>query len=168
MFDPHRFTVPSICYTLQTVLTTSLTVYKIYSRYRQTRDSGLVALHVPNLPLIIRIIVEGAVIYTAGMLVMVVLLATDHPARLTVHSLMIPITGIIFVLMALRTHFVREESKRTPASPSAMPDWLFYEPNTVDSHTGPAADKDQRPTGTLLRTLASDKRQPTSPPLEAL
>ncbi|KAH6905715.1 hypothetical protein BKA70DRAFT_1430585 [Coprinopsis sp. MPI-PUGE-AT-0042] len=81
-------TVPSICYTLQTVLTTSLTVYKIYSRYRRTRDSGLVALRVPNnLLLIIRIIVEGAVIYVAGMLVMVVLLATDHPASYYKHTI---------------------------------------------------------------------------------
>ncbi|KAH6908274.1 hypothetical protein BKA70DRAFT_1189302 [Coprinopsis sp. MPI-PUGE-AT-0042] len=160
-------TAPYICYTLQTTFTTSLIVYKIYSQYRRTREVGLVAVHTPNLLLIIRIIVESAVIYTAGMLVMVVLLATDHPARLTLHSLMIPITGIVFVLMALRTHFVREEAKRTPASPSLLPHWLFNEPDSIDSRTEPAADEGQRPPGTLSPILPTDKRQPTSPLLEA-
>ncbi|KAH6867315.1 hypothetical protein BKA70DRAFT_1497113 [Coprinopsis sp. MPI-PUGE-AT-0042] len=136
----------------------------IYSQYRRTRDAGLVAVHVPNLLLIIRIIVESAVIYTAGMLVMVVLLATDHPARLVAHLLMIPVTGIVCVLMALRTHILHEESKRTPASPSLLPDCLFDEPSTIDSRTEPAADEGQPPLG----LPPSDQHQPTSPPLEAL
>ncbi|KAH6874482.1 hypothetical protein BKA70DRAFT_1480189 [Coprinopsis sp. MPI-PUGE-AT-0042] len=43
------------------------------------------------------------------------------------------IESIVFVLMALRTHAVKEDSKQTPATPSLMPTWLgFDEPKSTD------------------------------------
>ncbi|KAH6885058.1 hypothetical protein BKA70DRAFT_1574536 [Coprinopsis sp. MPI-PUGE-AT-0042] len=110
-----------IFYLLQTTLTTSLIAWKIWSQSRRNTIVGLAPLHVPRLLSIMRIIVESAVIYTMGMLVMLVLLALDHPARIAVHSCMIPITGIVFMLMALRIEAVRLESKHMPASPSLLP-----------------------------------------------
>ncbi|KAH6885068.1 hypothetical protein BKA70DRAFT_128769 [Coprinopsis sp. MPI-PUGE-AT-0042] len=110
-----------VFYLLQTSLTTSLIAWKIWSQTRRNTNVGLATLHVPRLLSIMRIIVESAVIYTMGMLVMLVLLVLDHPARIAIHSCLIPITGIVFVLMALRIEAVRQESKHMPASPSHMP-----------------------------------------------
>ncbi|KAH6871356.1 hypothetical protein BKA70DRAFT_1451184 [Coprinopsis sp. MPI-PUGE-AT-0042] len=125
--------VPPICYVLQTALTTSLIVYKIYSQYRQTRDIGVISIYTPAVLPIMRIIVESAVVYTAGMLALAVLMGLDHPARLMIYSCMIPVTGTVFVLMALRTHAVQEEAAYTPATASLMPTWLFDEPKSLGS-----------------------------------
>ncbi|KAH6874471.1 hypothetical protein BKA70DRAFT_1449353 [Coprinopsis sp. MPI-PUGE-AT-0042] len=110
-----------IFYLLQTALTTSLIAWKIWSQSRRSTSVGLASLHVPRLLSIMCIIVESAVIYTMGMLVMLVLLVLDHPARIAVHSCLIPVTGIVFVFMALRIEAVRLESKRMPDSASLMP-----------------------------------------------
>ncbi|KAH6874481.1 hypothetical protein BKA70DRAFT_1240470 [Coprinopsis sp. MPI-PUGE-AT-0042] len=126
--------LPFFCYLLQNGLTTSLIAYKIYSHLRQTRAVGLVSVHTPKLLPIVKILVESAVVYTAGVLVMAVLLALDHPAWFAMHSCMMPIIGIVFVLMALRIHAVREESKDMPASPSLLPSWLVEDkPHLRDS-----------------------------------
>jgi hypothetical protein len=39
--------------------------------------------------------------------------------------------GIVFVLMALRLHAVREESRYIPPSASLMPSWLVDEPKLL-------------------------------------
>ncbi|KAH6892758.1 hypothetical protein BKA70DRAFT_1571538 [Coprinopsis sp. MPI-PUGE-AT-0042] len=116
--------LPFICYLLQNALTTALIAYKIYSHLRQARDVGLVSIQAPKLLPIVKIFVESAVIYTALVLVMAVLIALDHPAWFAMHSCLMPIIGIVFVLMALRIHAVQEDSKDMPASPSLLPSWL--------------------------------------------
>ncbi|KAH6874497.1 hypothetical protein BKA70DRAFT_257494 [Coprinopsis sp. MPI-PUGE-AT-0042] len=155
--------VPPICYIVQTSLTTSLIVYKIISQFHQTRDLGLISFHTPAVLPIMRIIVESAVVYTTGMVVLVVLTGLDHPARLALHSCMIPITGIVFVLMALRTHAVKQEAKHTPATASLMPTWLFDEPKSLDS--GPrmvGQDQHQAQTQPLPLTRPSGVKFQTS------
>ncbi|KAH6885069.1 hypothetical protein BKA70DRAFT_1410641 [Coprinopsis sp. MPI-PUGE-AT-0042] len=126
-------TLPFILYFLQNVLTTSLIVYKIYSHFRRSREIGLVSVHTPHLLPIIKIVIESAAIYTAAVLVLVVLIALDHPARTAMHTCLMPIIGIVFVLMALRTHAVKEDSKQIPPTASLMPTWLgFDEPKSTD------------------------------------
>lgn len=134
-------------YLIQTAITTSLIVWKIWSQARRGTNRSF---YVPRVFSILRIIVESAAIYTAGMVTMVVLLALDHPGRIAIHACMIPSTGafnlgflvigrsldrrglwdagIVFVLMALRIHAVQEESRYMPASASLMPTWLVDEP----------------------------------------
>lgn len=80
-------------YFAQNVLTTGLIVYKIYSQHRIGKAAGLVPLNTPSLVSIMRIIIESAAIYTAGTLVVVVLRALDHPARLLMHAILAPTTG---------------------------------------------------------------------------
>ncbi|KAH6885064.1 hypothetical protein BKA70DRAFT_1467552 [Coprinopsis sp. MPI-PUGE-AT-0042] len=128
-----------IFYLLQTMLTTSLIAWKIWSQSRRNTSVGLAPLHVPRLLYIMRIIVESAVIYTMGMLVMLVLLVLDHPARIAVHSCLVPITGIVFVLMALRIEAVGLDSKHMPDSASLMPNWLADEAKPTKD--GPAVDE---------------------------
>ncbi|KAH6908864.1 hypothetical protein BKA70DRAFT_1400384 [Coprinopsis sp. MPI-PUGE-AT-0042] len=102
---------------------------------------GLVSVHAPSLLAIMRIIIESAAIYTAGVSVMVVVIALDHPARFTMHSCMMPIIGIALVLMGLRTHAVQEESKEMPATASLIPTWLVDERNATDPGPGSAEDE---------------------------
>ncbi|KAH6885090.1 hypothetical protein BKA70DRAFT_1338183 [Coprinopsis sp. MPI-PUGE-AT-0042] len=116
--------VPFPIYLAQNVLTTGLIVFKIWAQYQRSRAVGLMSLHTPSLVSIMRVIVESAAIYTGGTLVMVILRALDHPARFTIHCCLVPTTGIVFVLFAIRTQAVRDEAKNIPASASIMPDWL--------------------------------------------
>ncbi|KAH6871358.1 hypothetical protein BKA70DRAFT_257537 [Coprinopsis sp. MPI-PUGE-AT-0042] len=147
--------LPPIFYFLQTALTTSLITWKIWSVSRRNAHVGLVSVNVPRLLSIVCIMAESAAIFTAGMLAMVVLIALDHPAKEVVHACMLPITGIVFVLMALRIHAVRVESKEIPASPSLMPTWLFDEPKVADSGIETVEQsKDQRPTESQTPPLA--------------
>ncbi|KAH6874480.1 hypothetical protein BKA70DRAFT_1480184 [Coprinopsis sp. MPI-PUGE-AT-0042] len=149
--------VPAICYVLQTALTTSLIVYKIYSQFRQTRDIAFISIYTPAVLPIMRIIVESAVVYSTGMLALVVVTGLDHPARSMIHSWMIPITGTVFVLMALRTHAVQEEANYAPATASLMPTWLFEEPKSLGPNPQ-LVEQDQRwqaPTQTLPLTHPS-------------
>ncbi|KAH6885088.1 hypothetical protein BKA70DRAFT_1410651 [Coprinopsis sp. MPI-PUGE-AT-0042] len=147
-----------VFYLLQTALTTALIVWKIWS---QSRHRRLASVHVPSISSIMRIIVEGAVIYTAGMFVMVLLRAFNNPAQVIVHACMIPTTGIVFVLMALRIHAVREESKRMLASASLLPTWLVDQPKTTYSGTEPP-EQDHHPTSTQTPRLERSNGNPKS------
>ncbi|KAH6874464.1 hypothetical protein BKA70DRAFT_1350097, partial [Coprinopsis sp. MPI-PUGE-AT-0042] len=91
-------------YFAQNVLTTGLILFK----NMVTVQTCLVS--------IMRIIVESAALYTALMLVMVVLRALDHPVRLLIHCVLVPTIGITFTLMAFRMHTLREEAKNIHAS----------------------------------------------------
>jgi hypothetical protein len=96
--------VPSVFYTTQTVLTTSLIVWKIYNQLQRTRNAGsVITFHTPNLVAIMRIMVESALVYTIGMIVQVGLTASDHPARIMANSLLTPLTGMLPLGMLLRT-----------------------------------------------------------------
>jgi hypothetical protein len=53
----------------------------------------LASFHVPRISSLLRIFVESALLYTAGMFVMLVLRALSHPAQLIAHDCMIPTTG---------------------------------------------------------------------------
>jgi hypothetical protein len=81
-------------YFAQNVLTTGLILFKIWSRHRRGQAAGLAPpLNTPSLVSIMRIIIESAMINTMGMLVMVVLRALDHPGRLLLHCILVPIIG---------------------------------------------------------------------------
>ncbi|KAH6885070.1 hypothetical protein BKA70DRAFT_1467571 [Coprinopsis sp. MPI-PUGE-AT-0042] len=130
----HPILLPPVFYFLQCAITTSLIAWKIWSQSRRRTNVGLVSIHVPCLLSITRIIVESAVIYTAAMLILVFVIAFDHPARELVHTCLLPTTGIVFALMSLRIHAVREESRHMPASPSLLPTWLFDESESPDPY----------------------------------
>ncbi|KAH6874491.1 hypothetical protein BKA70DRAFT_1350132 [Coprinopsis sp. MPI-PUGE-AT-0042] len=131
-------------YFTQNGLTTGLILFKIWSRYKRGKAAGLAApLDTPSLISIMRIIIESAALYTALMLVMVVLCALDHPFRLLIHCILVPTVGITFTLMAFRMHTVREEAKNIHASASLMPPWLLAEredTSPTPSLTEPHAD----------------------------
>ncbi|KAH6874469.1 hypothetical protein BKA70DRAFT_1240460 [Coprinopsis sp. MPI-PUGE-AT-0042] len=141
-WPPIALTV--IFYFIQTSLTTSLIVWKIRSQSRWRTGIGLVSVHVPSILSITRIIAESAMVYTVGMFVFVIFLFVDNPGRLVIHSCMLPITGIVFVLMALRIDAVRQESRHIPASASLVPTWLVEEHKSTSPGTARAAEGDER------------------------
>lgn len=112
-------------YLAQNLLTTGLILFKIWSRYRETKATGARSLNTPGLMSVMRIIVESAGIYTASVLMMTVFRALDHPGRVIGHNLLFPMTGIAFVLMAIRVHSVHEEAKQGPLRPSLLPSWIL-------------------------------------------
>ncbi|KAH6874483.1 hypothetical protein BKA70DRAFT_1480191 [Coprinopsis sp. MPI-PUGE-AT-0042] len=137
--------LPPVFYFSQCAITTSLIAWKIWSQSWRSTNVGLVSVHVPCLLSITRIIVESAVIYTAAMLILVFVIAFEHPARELVHTCLLPTTGIVFVLMSLRIHAVQEESRHMPASPSLLPAWLVDEPPSTDLGPEPVPKEVQHP-----------------------
>ncbi|KAH6911231.1 hypothetical protein BKA70DRAFT_1269806 [Coprinopsis sp. MPI-PUGE-AT-0042] len=84
LFQNRRLAVLTTVFSLsQTILTTSLIVWKILSRQRTAIQ--LASVHTPCLVSIARIIMESAAIYTVGMLVMLILIHLDHPAKEMLH-----------------------------------------------------------------------------------
>ncbi|KAH6885077.1 hypothetical protein BKA70DRAFT_1574546 [Coprinopsis sp. MPI-PUGE-AT-0042] len=120
--------VPFPLYLVQNLLTTGLILFKIWSRYRQTKAIGILALHTPSLISIMRIIVESAALHTTAMLVMLILRIRDNTNHIFLMQCILPPTiGAVFVLMTIRTHALQEDAKVTPGPASLMPTWLICE-----------------------------------------
>ncbi|KAH6911213.1 hypothetical protein BKA70DRAFT_55145 [Coprinopsis sp. MPI-PUGE-AT-0042] len=149
LWQNRRWAVLPTMFSLsQTILTTGLIVWRIWSHYRQRTTIRLASVHTPCLPSIAYIIMESAAAYTAGMFFMLILISLDHPAKEVLRVCMIPITGIVFVLMALRTHAVWEKSQEMPASPSLMPTWLVEPPGIMNSGSETVGEDPPRHTQT--------------------
>ncbi|KAF6747661.1 hypothetical protein DFP72DRAFT_1016088 [Ephemerocybe angulata] len=111
----------------QNVLTTGLISYKIYMQHRQTRASGLPQLSsAVNLMTIFRIIVESAMLYTVLTIIIIILFLIHHPAVVLPQYAQGPITGIVFSMIALRTHVARMDSTSRGHYPSNSfyPTWV--------------------------------------------
>ncbi|KAJ2921392.1 hypothetical protein H1R20_g15707, partial [Candolleomyces eurysporus] len=92
--------------------------------------TGLIAFHLVK---VLRIIVESAFIYTAIQLIIAILFYIGHPSVPIVQHMSIPITGIAFVLIAVRTRIARAESSgvgtgrsevSVPSAAGILPAWL--------------------------------------------
>ncbi|KAH6867246.1 hypothetical protein BKA70DRAFT_1243697 [Coprinopsis sp. MPI-PUGE-AT-0042] len=84
-----------------------------------------VAIHSTNL--CHGVIIESAALHTAALLVMLVLRILGNPSHFYLGPLHLvpPTIGIVFVLMTIRTHALREEARIVPESASLMPNWLM-------------------------------------------
>ncbi|KAH6874466.1 hypothetical protein BKA70DRAFT_1480166 [Coprinopsis sp. MPI-PUGE-AT-0042] len=115
----------------QNILTTGLILFRIWSRHRDSQSAGIVSLNTPSLASLMRAIVESAAIYTAALFALVVLCSLDHPGWYVgcnvfhLFVTLIPPTGIMFMLMAIRVHTVQEEAKHASPSPSLLPSWII-------------------------------------------
>lgn len=129
----------------QNVLTTSLIAWKIYMQHRETMRSGLQLSAGLDLVGVIRIIVESAMVYTVETLIIIVLFFLNHPAVVIVQHALPPSTGIVFCLIAIRTHVARADSvARGPsvyASNAFFPTWLSDNNEGIgprrNNHIGP-------------------------------
>lgn len=114
---------------VQSVLTTGLITFKIWVQHSRARRAGLSRVSARiSLLTVIRIIVESALIFTLQQVILLVLLQLDHPAQVILHATLVPsigecasplnfscaeprCTGVVFVLMTLRTHIAKTETE---------------------------------------------------------
>lgn len=110
----------------QNVLTTGLISYMIWSQHRTTKASGLQLSSSFNLITIFRIVVESAMIYTVVIIIIIILFRLNHPAALIFQYIQTPVIGMVFSLIAIRTHVARADSvTRGGVSSGGMyPTWL--------------------------------------------
>ncbi|TFK22698.1 hypothetical protein FA15DRAFT_657300 [Coprinopsis marcescibilis] len=97
---------------IHSLITTSLIAYRIHTCYERTRKAGLHrygsstgVLNSLNLIGLLRIVVESAAIYCVHMFLLTVFyfVGYHHGSALLQHML-VPVTGIVFALVAIRTH----------------------------------------------------------------
>lgn len=120
---------------LQNVLTTGLIAIRIWSQHRQTVQAGVKFVSAGgalSLLMVLRIVVESAMIYTIQMLIITILWYLGHPAIVIVQHATLPsigsslplsskspphdlisldaLLGIVFVLMIVRTYLPRSRT----------------------------------------------------------
>ncbi|KAF5330014.1 hypothetical protein D9611_010498 [Ephemerocybe angulata] len=115
----------------QNMLTTSLIAFKIYKQHRDTVRSGLQLSSGLDLMGVIRIIVESAMVYTVETAIIIVLMAINHPSVVIVQHALPGSIGIVFCLIAIRTHVARSDTAPRPgasgsgyASDAFFPTWV--------------------------------------------
>ncbi|TFK18033.1 hypothetical protein FA15DRAFT_683390 [Coprinopsis marcescibilis] len=109
----------------QNVITTGLIAFRIWKQHRQTKKVGLTISSGVNLLSIARIIVESAFIYTSILLAMIIL-QFSHASSVILQHALVPVTGIVFLLIAIRAHSARTESSGLSSVPqrSMVPSWI--------------------------------------------
>lgn len=117
----------------QNILTTGLIVWKIWRQHVMSRKSGLYAASSWNLLTILRILIESASVYTLQQIVLCVLYFLRHPAQVIIHATLIPSIGIVFALIAVRTHLaISEHGDDWPLKSSFMiPGWYEAEDDSA-------------------------------------
>ncbi|KAF6751850.1 hypothetical protein DFP72DRAFT_850364 [Ephemerocybe angulata] len=97
----------------QNILTTGLIAYRIYSQHRRSQNAGVFrnSRGRINLLTILRIVIESAAIFTVQQFILLILLLVKSPGQVIFHGTTVPSIGIVFVLMALRTHFAKSASE---------------------------------------------------------
>ncbi|KAF6764252.1 hypothetical protein DFP72DRAFT_871288 [Ephemerocybe angulata] len=115
----------------QNMLTTSLIAFKIYKQHRDTVRSGLQLSSGLDLMGVIRIIVESAMVYTVETAIIIILFVINHPSVVIVQHALPGSIGIVFCLIAIRTHVARSDSAPRPgasgsgyASDAFFPTWV--------------------------------------------
>ncbi|KAF6759255.1 hypothetical protein DFP72DRAFT_1102529 [Ephemerocybe angulata] len=106
----------------QNVVTTGLIAYRIWSHHRRSVRAGIQVKSnggALSLFMVFRIVIESAMIWTIEMLMIITLYYLQHPAVDIILYAMEPSIGIVFALMAVRTHYAREE-----LSGSKAPSWI--------------------------------------------
>ncbi|TEB23663.1 hypothetical protein FA13DRAFT_1739846 [Coprinellus micaceus] len=124
----------------QNILTTGLIAYKIWKQHVISRDSGLYSAANWNMLTVMRIMIESASIYTIQQIVLCVLSFLHHPAQVIIHATLIPSIGIVFALIAVRTHMVVSSADDWPFRSSFMiPGWS-YDPEEDGARRRPSSD----------------------------
>ncbi|KAJ3502677.1 hypothetical protein NMY22_g18507 [Coprinellus aureogranulatus] len=146
---------------VQNALTTSFIAYKIYGCHRLSQSSGLYARASIDLITVLRIVLESALIYTVVMFVAAVLVFVNHPSQVIVQHTVGPITGIVFALIAVRTHMARSASDvtgmlRFPNESTVLATWLSGEDH-------PGALRTTRRMGSPVTTTAQEYRMSVQP-----
>ena len=82
-------------YLAQSIITSGLIIFKIWSQGRRARAARLVSLFSPSLHVAMRMVIESAAVFTALMAIALFLRVIEHPARYLVYMIQIPVTGVL-------------------------------------------------------------------------
>ncbi|TFK18035.1 hypothetical protein FA15DRAFT_731606 [Coprinopsis marcescibilis] len=109
----------------QNILTTGLIAYKIWKQHHETRQAGMTVSGGVNLLSVVRIMIESAFLYTSILLVLIIL-QFSHPSGVILQHALVPLTGIVFLLIAIRAHAARSEKSgfTSAANGSMIPSWV--------------------------------------------
>lgn len=127
MFHSFRMTFPLNF--SQSTLTTGLIAYRIWKQHRMSQQAGVHASASLDLFTVMRIIIESALIYTLQQFMMIILYFTGHPSIVIVQHASVPSTGIVFVLIAIRTHAATQSRVLFTSNfrESVLPAWMEME-----------------------------------------
>ncbi|KAF5311205.1 hypothetical protein D9611_013000 [Ephemerocybe angulata] len=126
-------------------LTTGLIAFRIWNQHMKSRRAGIYMSSGVNLITLLRIIVESASIYTLEQLLLIALFYTGHPAIIIVQYASIPSTGIVFMLIAIRTHeAVRGQGSKAAASQFEIPVTRLPRRHSHDSIEFNGGDKERQ------------------------
>ncbi|PFH51573.1 hypothetical protein AMATHDRAFT_142104, partial [Amanita thiersii Skay4041] len=111
---------------IQNILTTGLIAFKIWYTHRESNASGAhLAGSRVNLITIMRILVESAMLYTIQLFVCLILYPMKHNALFVVEAAAVPSIGIVFDLIAVRTHLACSDSLWSQSTGlHGVTDWL--------------------------------------------
>ncbi|EAU89836.2 hypothetical protein CC1G_06988 [Coprinopsis cinerea okayama7 len=125
----------------QNVLTTFLIAYKIWMEHQKVKRIGIAVVGGMNLMSVIRIFIESAALYTIEMLLAVIFFFARHPAQVIFQHALIPTTGIVFALLAIRVHTARhrDHGRNIQSSNSIIPSWLHGGEDNRNAGTGTAS-----------------------------
>ncbi|KAF6749363.1 hypothetical protein DFP72DRAFT_1167109 [Ephemerocybe angulata] len=126
-------------------LTTGLIAFRIWNQHMKSRRAGIYMSSGVNLITLLRIIVESASFYTLEQLLLIALFYTGHPAIVIVQYASIPSTGIVFMLIAIRTHeAVRGQGSKASASQFEIPVTRLPRRHSHDSIEFNGGDKERQ------------------------
>ncbi|KAF9004534.1 hypothetical protein BDQ17DRAFT_1304591 [Cyathus striatus] len=123
---------------VQNVMTTGMIALKIWRQHRASNAFGVVDI-TSRLSLIniMRVVVESAMIYTVQLLILIILYPLHHNAQFIVQSAVVPSIGIVFVLIAVRVHFMKSRTLFGDTVMAVLPTWLEQESGTNSNVTIP-------------------------------
>ncbi|KAG2009422.1 hypothetical protein CC2G_012361 [Coprinopsis cinerea AmutBmut pab1-1] len=120
----------------QNVVTTGMIAFKLWQHHRRTRRVGVSVSGGLSMITIVRIMVESALLYTVQMAINIVLFFLNSSGQVVIQHCLIPTTGIVFALIAIRAHSARysaTHSEHNPPSKSLIPSWLHGGENDVEN-----------------------------------
>lgn len=128
---------------VNSLLTTGLISYRIWTQHRRMSAAGVKVATgrggQTSLVMVLRIIIEGAMIWTVVMLVTAVLFFMDHQSAIIVKHASVPCAGIVFALITIRTQNARNAHPSSVASEQAtsfaLPGWMVSGGDTTNQRT---------------------------------
>ncbi|KAF5315867.1 hypothetical protein D9611_004942 [Ephemerocybe angulata] len=104
-------------------LTTGMIAYRIWRQREESRKVGLSVTSGMDLLTAVRIVIESALIYTLEMFLSIILFTVGHPSVLVVHHTLAPTIGIVFALIAIRSHVANHHTRSVHITSEIQSPW---------------------------------------------
>ncbi|KIM81502.1 hypothetical protein PILCRDRAFT_821291 [Piloderma croceum F 1598] len=118
---------------VQNTMTTGMIAYRIWQQDR--RSQGLVSSSL-SLIVLIRIIVESALIYVLNVLILIVLYALNSNGQFVAEEAIVPVCGIVFTLITVRLSLHASTTVSTTVHPGTQIIFAGFPIATTDTTAG--------------------------------